>query len=122
MVTFSSKHNRAKATARTSSSKVDSRSSFMRVSSFARKFWTIISPIQSPPSSSSANFRISSNDFTRSSAVSPIPTRIPVVNGTLAFPAFLKVFNLTLGRFDSHSKCAMPGSIKRSDVVSTINP
>ena len=75
---------RAAAAVHSSSSSDGSWCEAIRVPGLARKFWTITSctcPYRSPSS------RIASSDSIRSRRVSPMPIRIPVVNGTAASPA-----------------------------------
>ena len=64
------------------------------VPGFARKFCTITSWMWPCRSSRS---RMASSDSTRSRRVSPIPMRIPVVNGTASSPARASVASLTSG-------------------------
>ncbi len=66
----------------------------MAVSSLARKFWTITSWI---PAYCLAMRRIAKSASTRSAGVSPMPMRIPVVNGTASRPASSRTRSRTAG-------------------------
>ena len=59
---------------------------------------------------------------TRSSRVSPMPIRIPVVNGTASSPASRIVSRRASGSLSGEPKCGPPRSESRRDVVSSINP
>jgi hypothetical protein len=64
------------------------------VSGFARKFCTMTSWI---PPYCRAIRRISNSESTRSASVSPMPIRMPVVNGTLVRPASSSTRTRTAG-------------------------
>ncbi len=112
--------SRATATVARYSSKPTSGSARIAVSSLARKFWTITSctwPCRR------AAARIANSDSARSAAVSPMPTRIPVVNGTAARPASSSTRSRTAGSLSGEPKCGPPGSDhSRVEVVSSIIP
>ena len=76
--------SRATATAATYSSSAASGASCIAVRGFARKFWTMTSCTW--PCRSCAS-RSAMSDSARSRRVSPMPTRMPVVNGTRSRPA-----------------------------------
>ncbi len=90
------------------------------VSGLARKFCTMTSWI---PPYSLATWRIAKIESTRSARVSPIPMRMPVVNGTLLRPASSSTLRRTAGSLSGLPKWASPRSVKRRrDVVSSIIP
>ncbi len=90
------------------------------VSGLARKFCTITSWM---PPYSRATPRIAKIDSARSASVSPMPIRIPVVNGTLLRPASSSTRSRTAGSLSGLPKCGPPGSVNsRSAVVSSIMP
>ena len=90
------------------------------VSGLARKFCTITSWM---PPYSRATPRIANTDSARSASVSPMPSRIPVVNGTLLRPASSSTRSRTAGSLSGLPKCGPPRSVNsRSAVVSSIMP
>ncbi len=102
------------------SSSEASGSSRIAVSGLARKFWTITS--WTCPCARAAA-RIAKIDSARSTRFSPIPMRIPVVNGTPTRPASVRVRSRTAGSLSGLPKCAPPGSDhSRVEVVSSIIP
>lgn len=86
----------SRATATVAASSCSSASGMPRiaVSGFARKFWTMTSWMW--PNSRMA-FRIANSDSARSSIVSPMPIRMPVVNGTPTRPASSRTRSRTAG-------------------------
>ena len=88
----------------------------MRVPGFARKFWTITSCTCGPAAA------IARSASSRSSRVSPMPIRIPVVNGTRASPARRSVSSRAAGSLSGEPKCGPPRADSRSEVVSSISP
>ncbi len=89
------------------------------VPGFARKFWTITSwtwPWRSCRS------RIASRASSRSARVSPIPIRIPLVNGTPASPAAAIVASRTSGRLSGEPKCGPPRAASAGAEPSSISP
>ena len=56
------------------------------------------------------------------SRVSPMPMRIPVVNGMRSSPASRSVSSRTAGRLSGEPKCGPPRSDSRSDAVSSMIP
>ena len=112
--------SRATATAATYSRRSASGTPCIAVRGFARKFCTITSC--TCPCRSCAS-RSATSDSARSRSVSPIPTRMPVVNGTRARPASSMTCSRTAGSLSGEPKCTWPGSAnRRSDVVSSIIP
>ncbi len=102
------------------SSRSASGSFAIAVSGFARKFWTIVS--WTCPCARAAA-RIANSDSARSTRVSPIPMRMPVVNGTPTRPASVSVRSRTAGSLSGLPKCGPPGSLhSRVAVVSSIIP
>ena len=91
----------------------------MRVPGFARKFWTMTS-CTCPCSSPSA--RRASNASIRSSRVSPIPIRIPLVKGIRSSPARRIVSRRRAGILSGEAQCGPPRSPSRSAVVSSMIP
>ncbi len=90
------------------------------VSSLARKFWTMHSCTEPY---SRATRRMARIESSRSATVSPMPTRIPVVNGTPTRPASSRTLSRTAGSLSGDPKCAWPGSVNnRREVVSSIIP
>ncbi len=90
------------------------------VSGLARKFCTMTS--WTPPYSR-ATPRIAKIESARSARFSPIPIRIPVVNGTADRPASSSTRSLIAGSLSGLPKCAPPGSVNsRCAVVSSIMP
>ena len=88
------KTRRVAATVQRRSSRLGSGAPAIFVPGFARKFWTMISwmwPWRSWIS------RIARSDSMRSRRVSPMPMRIPVVNGTRASPPRRRVASRTSG-------------------------
>ena len=91
----------------------------MRVPGFARKFWTMTSctcPCSSPSALSARRASI------RSSRVSPIPIRIPLVNGIESSPARRIVSRRRAGSLSGEAQCGPPRSANRSEVVSSMIP
>ncbi len=91
----------------------------MRVPGFARKFWTMTSwmcPCSSPSAFSARRASI------RSSRVSPIPMRIPLVNGIASSPASRIVSRRRAGTLSGEAQCGPPFSPSRSAVVSSMIP
>ena len=74
----------------------------MRVPGFARKFWTMTS--WTCPCSSPSAFSASSASI-RSSRVSPIPIRIPLVNGIASSPASRIVSRRRAGILSGEAQC-----------------
>ena len=64
------------------------------VSGLARKFWTMTSWMCPY---SRATWRIANSDSARSASVSPMPIRMPVVNGTPTRPASSSTRSRTAG-------------------------
>ncbi len=111
--------SRAAATVQSSSSSDGSGAPAIFVPGFARKFCTITSwmcPWRSWRS------RIASSASIRSSRVSPMPMRIPVVKGMRSSPARRIVSSRTAGRLSGEPKCGPPRSERRSDAVSSMIP
>ncbi len=112
--------SRAAAIVAANSSSGTSGTARMAVSGLARKFWTMTSWI---PPYSRATRRIANSDSARSNRVSPIPTRIPVVNGTASRPASSRTRSRTDGSLSGEPWCGPPGSAhSRAAVVSSIMP
>ena len=91
----------------------------MRVPGFARKFWTMTSctcPCSSPSAFSASSASI------RSSRVSPIPMRIPLVNGIESSPASRIVSRRRAGTLSGDAQCGPPFAPSRSAVVSSMIP
>ncbi len=88
----------------------------MRVPGLARKFCTITSCTCGPAAA------IARSASSRSARVSPIPIRIPVVNGTRASPASRSVSSRAAGSLSGEPKCGPPRRESRSAVVSSIIP
>ncbi len=77
----------------------------MRVPGFARKFWTMTSctwPCSSPSAFSASSASI------RSSRVSPMPMRIPLVNGIASSPASRIVSSRRAGSLSGDAQCGPP--------------
>ena len=110
---------RAAAIVQRSSSSGGSGASAMRVPGFARKFWTITSCTCPWRSASSRIVRSASS---RSARVSPMPMRMPVVNGTRSSPAAAIVARRAAGSLSGEPKCGRPRADSRSEVVSSIAP
>ena len=91
----------------------------MRVPGFARKFWTITSRRWPCASASDRSARSAS---IRSSRVSPIPTRIPLVNGIASSPAIRIVSSRRAGSLSGDAQCGPPRAASRSAVVSSMIP
>ncbi len=90
------------------------------VSGLARKFCTMTSWM---PPYSRATWRIAKMDSARSVSVSPMPMRIPVVNGTPERPASSRTRSRTAGSLSGLPKCGPPRSVNsRAAVVSSIMP
>ncbi len=90
------------------------------VSGLARKFCTITSWM---PPYSLAIFLIARIESARSRAVSPMPMRMPVVNGTEQRPASSSTRSRTAGSLSGLPKCGPPRSVNsRAAVVSSIIP
>ncbi len=90
------------------------------VSGLARKFWMMTS--WTCPNSRAVR-RIAKIESTRSARVSPIPIRMPVVNGTPTRPASSSTRSRTAGSLSGEPKCGPPGSDhSRVAVVSSIIP
>ena len=90
------------------------------VSGFARKFCTMTSWM---PPYSRATRRIAKTESARSAAVSPMPIRIPVVNGTLLRPASSRTRSRAAGSLSGLPKWGAPRSVnRRRAVVSSIIP
>ena len=91
----------------------------MRVPGFARKFWTMTSwtwPCSSPSAFSASSASI------RSSRVSPMPMRIPLVNGIASSPASRIVSSRRAGSLSGEAQCGPPLAPSRSAVVSSMIP
>ena len=111
---------RATATAARYSSRPASGADRIAVSGLDRKFCTMTSWIA--PYCRAVR-RIANNDSARSAMVSPIPTRIPVVNGIVLRPASSSTRSRSAGSLSGEPKCAPPGSVKiLVEVVSSIIP
>jgi hypothetical protein len=110
---------RAQAIVQRSSSSGGSGASAIFVPGFARKFWTITSWTWPCSPWAAAIARSASS---RSARVSPIPIRIPVVNGTRASPARRSVSRRAAGSLSGEPKCGPPRRDSRSEVVSSIRP
>ncbi len=75
------------------------------------------------PPYSRATCRIAKIDSARSASVSPMPIRMPVVNGTALRPASWSTRSLTSGSLSGLPKCGPPRSVNsRAAVVSSIIP
>ena len=107
------------ATVQRSSSAAGSGTFAMRVSGLARKFWTMTSWMWP---NASCRSRIANSVSMRSSRVSPIPTRRPVVMGTDAAPARRNVSSRAAGFLSGEPWCGPPFSQSRSDALSSIRP
>ena len=107
------------ATAARNSSSSGSGAPAMAVPGFARKFWTMTSWMCPYRRWSS---RIANSETARSRASSPIPTKMPVVNGIASRPASSIVRSRTAGCLSGDPKCGPPFAESRSDDVSSINP
>ena len=91
----------------------------MRVPGLARKFWTITScrwPYRSCKS------RSATSASSRSARVSPIPIRIPLVNGIRSSPANSIVSRRRAGSLSGEAQCGPPFAASRSAVVSSMIP
>ena len=77
---------------------------------------------RSPPARAARPPRSPRSASSRSARVSPIPIRIPVVNGTRASPASRSVSSRAAGSLSGEPKCGPPRAESRSAVVSTIIP
>ena len=66
--------------------------------------------------------RIASSESTRSSSVSPMPIRMPVVNAIARFPASSIVRNRNEGTLSGAFACGKPSRISRKLTFSSINP
>ncbi len=86
---------------------------------FALKFWTITSWMWP---CSRCRAAIASSASIRSARVSPIPIRIPVVNGIASSPASRIVSRRAAGRLSGEPKCGPPRSESRSAAVSSMSP
>ncbi len=86
--------HRASATTRANHRGTGSAERRIRVSALALKFWTMTSCIAPVDW---ARSRRANSESTTSSLVSPIPTRIPVVNGTRIRPAASMVATRSAG-------------------------
>ena len=111
--------SRAVAMVRSISKMLGSSSWRMAISSFTRKFWTITSWIL--PCSSCTSL-IAKSESMRSSHVSPMPMRMPVVNAIPCSPAKRIVSSRSSGILPGQLKWASPLPCSRSDVVSSISP
>ncbi len=90
------------------------------VSGLARKFCTMTSWM---PPYSRATCRMAKIDSARSARFSPMPIRIPVVNGTALRPASASTRSRTSGSLSGLPKCGPPGSVNSlAAVVSSIIP
>ena len=78
------------------------------VSGLARKFCTMTSWM---PPYSRATLRIAKIESARSARVSPMPIRMPVVNGTLLRPASSSTRSRTAGSLSGLPKCGAPRSV-----------
>ncbi len=103
----------------TCSSSEGSAAPAMRVPGLARKFWMMISWMWPWRSCTS---RMASSASMRSARVSPMPIRMPVVNGTRARPAASSVASRTAGTLSGEPKCGPPRRESRSDAVSSMMP
>src|SRR6202034_1433183 len=79
------------------------------VSGWARKFCTMTSWM---PRYSRATPRIAKIESARSATVSPMPIRMPVVNGTLLRPASSSTRSLTAGSLSGLPKCGPPRRVE----------
>ena len=91
----------------------------MAVPGLGRKFWTITS--WTWPWRRWADWMAASAS-SRSARVSPIPTRIPVVNGMASSPAASRVARRRAGSLVAQRAWGPPGSWRRSDSDSSIIP
>ncbi len=90
------------------------------VSGLARKFCTMTSWM---PEYSRATLRMAKTESARSASVSPMPMRMPVVNGTLLRPASSRTRSRTDGSLSGLPKCGPPFCVnRRVAVVSSIMP
>ena len=90
------------------------------VSGLARKFCTMTSWM---PPYSRDTWRMAKIDSARSASVSPMPIKMPVVNGTLTRPASSSTRRRTFGSLSGLPKCGWPFSVNsRAEVVSSIMP
>ena len=91
----------------------------MRVPGLARKFCTITS-CRWPCRSCSVAQRSSAS--IRSARVSPIPIRIPLVNGIRSSPASPIVSRRRAGTLSGEAQCGPPFAESRSEAVSSMIP
>src|SRR6266545_469013 len=91
----------------------------MAVPGLGTKFWTMTSCTWRYFRSRS---RMARRDSARSRRVSPIPTRIPVVNGIDRRPASSMVRRRTAGTLSGEPKCGPPFAESLSEDVSSIIP
>ncbi len=89
------------------------------VPALGRKFWTITSCTWPWRAWAAA---MATSASSRSRRVSPMPTRIPVVNGTRARPAASRVARRRAGVLSGAPACGPPGSARRAASVSIIIP
>jgi hypothetical protein len=91
----------------------------MAVPGLARKFWTMTSWMWPYLRCSS---RMVNRDSARSRSVSPMPTRMPVVNGMDSRPASSIVRSRRAGTLSGEPKCGPPFPDSRSEEVSSMIP
>ena len=91
----------------------------MAVPGLGRKFWTITSWTWPWRRWAAA---MAASASSRSARVSPIPTRIPVVNGMASSPAASRVASRRAGSLVGQRAWGPPGSCRRSDSDSSIIP
>ncbi len=117
---FGPRTRRVTAMAARYSSSPRSSAERIAVSGLARKFWTMTSCTWPY---CWATRRIAKIDSARSVGVSPMPTRMPVVNGTESRPASSRTRSRTAGSLSGEPWCGWPFSVnRRVEVVSSIMP
>ena len=120
MRAFEPRMSRVTAIVAARSSSSASGTSRILVSGLARKFCTMTSWM---PPYSRATFLMAKTDSARSARVSPMPMRMPVVNGTLLRPASSSTRSRTAGSLSGLPKCGPPFSLNSLvAVVSSIMP
>ena len=111
--------SRAAASVRSMSTVEGSAAPCMRVAGFERKFWTMISWMLPWRSCTSRSARSAS---TRSSGVSPMPMRMPLVIATPSSPAVSSVARRCSGRLLVVPSCGPPFSCSRGLALSSMMP
>ena len=107
------------AMVQTSSSSAGSGAPAMRVPGLARKFWTMISWMWPWASCRS---RSASSESMRSARVSPMPIRMPEVNGTRAAPAAAMAASRRDGSLSGEPQCGPPLAHRRGAALSSMIP